>query len=146
MTKEGTWSREDVYGALFELFGRIENTPIKSRKLKHWDDCPEFPAIYQNQTTEEAKKTGRGLPTIWTLNVDIYIYVSVSEDEEPAIPLNEMLDKVTEALLPPEIIDNKQTLGGLVEDCWISGAIQTSEGVLGSKAVAIVPVKILLSP
>jgi hypothetical protein len=32
-----------------------------------------------------------------------------------------------------------------VKHCWISGAIETDEGVLGGQAVAIVPIEILVT-
>jgi hypothetical protein len=67
-----------------------------------------------------------------------------SNDETPAIQLNELLDKVT-PLFNPDPIHGTQTLGGLVHDAWIEGTIARDEGALGDIGVAIVPIKILLT-
>lgn len=139
-------NREDIYAALFALLGKLPGVLTSSRQLKHWDDVNEFPAVFQSQKTEIANKSGRGIPTRWTLLVDIYVYVKVETGQPSSPALNEMLDYITDALAAPEPIDNKQTLGGLVEDCWIDGQITTDEGTLGELAVAIIPVHIIVAP
>ena len=140
-------TRETIYAALFSTIqGIAGGVGIKtiSRRLKHWSDVPpiEQPAIYQIQRYEDPIQQ-RLLPTLWKLNVDIYVYVNTGNDPDasPAILLNPILDAL-ETLFPPD--DNFiQTLGGLCSHCWISGRIETSEGVLGAQEVAIVPIEIL---
>lgn len=138
-------SREAIYSALFSRLQRIPSVQTCSRKLKHWADVEEFPAIFQNQKGELAAKSGRGVPTVWTLSCDIYVYVKVSAEELTSTALNDVLDHIQAALAAPEPISNKQSLGGLVEDCWINGQIVTDEGSLGEIGVAIIPVQIVVT-
>lgn len=141
--------RETIYLALFELLSDLAETNgvvTVARKLRHWADVSavEQPAIFQIQRNEVPTQT-RGLPTKWKLNVDIYIYVNSGDDPvaSPAKILNPILDALEELFPPSEENGQIQTLGGLVSHCWISGTIETSEGVLGSQEVAIVPIEIL---
>jgi hypothetical protein len=57
--------------------------------------------------------------------------------------LNGMIEAATAALAPSPAI-TRQTLGGLVEFCAIDGSIQIFDGVLGDRAIAIVPISIVL--
>lgn len=139
-------NREQIYAAMFSLIGSLAGVQTCSRKLMHWADVTAFPAVFQAQKTEVAVKAGRGIPTRWTLLCDIYVYVRVEPGQPSSPALNAMLDAITMALAPPEVIDNKQTLGGLVEDCWIDGQIVTDEGTLGELAVAVIPVHIIVAP
>jgi hypothetical protein len=134
--------RELIYSTLYSLFGRLPGVQTSSRKLLHWADVTEFPAFFQAQKTEVATKLGRGVPTKWMLLVDLYVYVRVEPGKPSSPALNKMLDAVVNAIAAPQKIDNKQTLGGIVEDCWIDGQIITDEGTLGELAVAIIPVHI----
>jgi len=62
----------------------------------------------------------------------------------PSVQINQILDELEAALAPPPGPSFKQTLGGLVEHCWINGEIQTDEGTLGNQAVAIIPIRMLV--
>ena len=92
--------------------------------------------------TEVANPQPLGLPTKWTLNLDIYIYVKGDGKTSQTPVINALLDALTNVLASTNP-SGKQTLGGLVEHCWIEGSIQTDEGVLGDQSVVIVPIKIL---
>lgn len=144
-------NREPIYLALYNLLlGLVESESIKtaSRRLKHWSDTPppEQPAIFQIQKGEDPGQV-RMLPTKWKLDVDLYVYVNSGDDPSAAAAelLNPILDDL-ESLFPTSDEDGPiQTLGGLVSHCWISGRIETAEGVLGQQEVAIVPIEILVT-
>jgi hypothetical protein len=141
-----TISREPIYSSLFALLQSIEGVTTVSRRLRHWSDVSpaEQPALFQIQKNEMPEQV-LYLPTKWRLNVDLYLYVNSGDDPQasPAIILNPILDAI-EALFPPSDEDGPmQTLGGLVSHCWISGTIETTEGVLGQQEVAIIPIEIL---
>ena len=138
-------NREAIFAALFAKLGASAGYVVKSRRLKHWNDVPKIdqPALFMAQGTQTAQ-TVRGYPTIWTLNVDVYIYVRTDGGADPGPLLNPLLDAL-EAALAPNAAENTQTLGGLCEWCRIEGAIETDEGTLGEQAVAIVPISILVS-
>jgi hypothetical protein len=138
--------RETIYKALFELIRNLNGAATTSRILAHWDDVPPNmqPALYLTNDTQQAEQV-TGFPTKYLLGAKIWIYCHRDSGEEvPSAQINEILDGLDEVLKPSESPTNKQTLGGLVEHCWISGAIETDEGTLGNQAVAIVPIQMLV--
>lgn len=133
-------NREAIYSALWDKVKTIQGLQTTSRKLLHWNDVPadEQPALFQIQIGESPTQS-KGLPTTWDMSVKLYLYVN-SQNSNPSTILNEYLDKIEAALKPD--ISGFQELGGLVSHAWISGAIETDEGVLGDQAVAIIPISI----
>lgn len=140
-------SREPIYAALFaKLFALKTAGTVKecSRLLKHWNDCPNelMPAIYMAQAGEVGAHQLLGSPYKWDINVKVYVYIMVADGDYPGPILNPVLDAIELSLAP--IAGAPQTLGGLVTSCYIDGAIETYEGTLGNKEVAIIPIKILV--
>lgn len=146
--------RETIYAALATLLSSLQDGPDPlfkevQRRLLHWSDATPatMPSCYTVQVSETVQFQGKNFPNKWMLKVELYIYVSTGGDSEsvPSSILNPILDAVEAALAPnPDGGKTEQTLGGLVEWCRIDGTIETDEGVLGDKAVAIVPVSILV--
>jgi hypothetical protein len=138
--------REPIYKALFKLLSNIDGLVTTSRILAHWDDVsPNMqPALYMCNDTQQAEQI-TGFPTKYLLGAKVWIYAHRdTADEVPSAQINNILDALDEALKPVSSPTYKQTLGGLVEHCWISGAIETDEGTLGNQAVAIVPIQMLV--
>jgi hypothetical protein len=136
-------TREPIYAALFGLVSPIAGLITTSRKLKHWSDVPasQRPALFQAQVSETTGQfTGR--PTVWTLNLKLYVYVSTKGAASPGEVINPILDAIT-AKFNGALPGSPQTLGGMVHWARISGSIETSEGTLGDDEVAIIPVSIL---
>jgi hypothetical protein len=139
-------TREPIYAALFALVAGAASFVTVSRRLRHWSDvgAAEQPALFQIQKSESAEER-RPLPVKWRAAVDLYVYAQAPDElTAPATILNPLLDAL-EAALAPDPFTHVQSLGGLVQHCWIAGRIQTDEGVLGGQAVAIVPIEILAS-
>lgn len=138
-------TRETIYSTIFTLWGSIPGIVTLSRRLYHWSDVPQEmqPALYQIQRNERTIQK-RGLPTVWELSLDLYVYTNVGNDQNavPAIALNPILDAIS-TILAPDPFSGYQTLDGLVSHAWIDGLIETSEGALGPQEVAVVPMKIL---
>jgi hypothetical protein len=139
-------NREAIYQALFDRVKNLSGLVTASRTLRHWDDVPlvEQPALFQEQVPE-ARKRQRGLPPVLTLAADLALYVKPGEgfNAAPSQQLNPLLDAL-DAALAPEPAKETQTLGGLVEDCWIA-SIDIYEGVAVGQTVAIVRVQILVA-
>jgi hypothetical protein len=140
-------NREPIYAALFGLIESAADFAVVDRRLRHWSDVApaEQPALFMAQKTELASVKTLGAPTVWTLSVDFYVYAHSSDPYlAPATVLNPLLDAV-EAALAPSATTGLQDLGlpAMVQHVYISGKIETDEGVLGDQAVAIVPVEIL---
>lgn len=151
--------REPIYAAVLAFFAALTlpdslgNAPafqLATRKLKTWEDCePEDqPALLLRQVTETAKYT-KGLPTIWTCQIALCLYVHTSaQNDDAVIPsqiLNPLVDLIEAALKPDDLSTNSATLGGLVSHCAISGDVQYFEGTMGDEAVVIVPIQFLTS-
>ena len=138
-------TRETAFVALFNLLQSIPGIKTCTRRLKHWQDVPgeDQPALYMEHTGEVAQPT-RGQPTKIVLELNLWLYVK-SEGAEVGPVLNPMLDAIEKALQPKNDGDHTLTLGGTVHHCWIEGQTQIFEGDLGEEAVAIVPVKLLVT-
>jgi hypothetical protein len=140
-------AREPIYAALFELLGAAADFALVDRRLRHWSDVApaEQPTLFMAQKSELATIKTLGAPTLWALSVDLFLYVHSSDPYvAPATLLNPLLDAV-EAALAGSAATGLQDLGlpATVQHAYISGKIETDEGVLGDQAVAIVPVEIL---
>ncbi|MGH7093764.1 MAG: hypothetical protein ACREFB_09550 [Stellaceae bacterium] len=140
-------SREPIYAALFDLVSGAAPFVTVERRLRHWSDVAptEQPALYMTQKAETASVKALGAPVVWTLSVELYLYVHSSDPyQAPATILNPLVDAV-EAALAPAAVTGLQDFGlpGMVQHAYIAGRIETDEGVLGDQAVAIVPIEIL---
>lgn len=142
-------SREQVYTAFFSHMQANTNLAalVKTftRRLKHWSDVPyeDQPALYMEHSGEAAQVV-RGQPTRIVLEINLWIYVNTQGNPTGPV-LNPILDAVEKSLAPINDGDHTQTLNGFVHHCWIEGQTQIFEGDLGDEAVAIVPVKILVT-
>lgn len=140
---------ELIYQALFSRLSSIDDVVTISRRLKHFNHVPaeQRPAIFVTQGNQ-VEAPIKGLDAKIELEAEIYIYIH--EDDvtiPPSVQLNRMIDRVRQAIAPefPEISEY-QTLGGLVEHCWIEGTIEVFEAVenmLDDQGIAIVPIRIL---
>jgi hypothetical protein len=137
-------NREAVWSSVFTLLSGVAGFAETGRKVVHWGDVSNFPALFMSQGTETVTKSGRGLPCTYTMSAEIYLYARNDSNDTPAIQINALLDAVT-AIFKANELTGKQTLGGLVEDAWIEGSIARDEGVLGDIGVAVVPIKVLLT-
>ena len=136
-------TREPIYAALFALLAAAPGLVTTSRRLQHWGDVPAAsqPALFMEEQDETAT-TQTGLPSRWTLAVDVYLYVRSDGGAAPGPIMNPLLDYIVQALayLPGQYV---QTLGGLVAYARIDGNVKRFQSVLDSQAVAMIPIKIL---
>jgi hypothetical protein len=137
-------TREPIVAALFAKVAGATGLVTSSRTLKHFSEVQpqDQPALFVSPVSQMATRT-RGIPTRWTLDIDIYIYVSRETVAVPDTALNTILDSI-ESSLAPLPAQEVQTLGGLCEHCWIEGAIQIDIGALGSQVLCTVPIRILV--
>lgn len=145
-------TREQVMQALLDLFTPLTDFKIVSRRLQHWSDVngADQPALYIYEKPETHKRADQVTPAIRMLTADIFIYINVGNDPSavPATQLNNLIDLIDPnsggVLFPDVQIQNRQTLGGLVYDCWIEGDILKVPGDLDGQGIAVIPVKILI--
>lgn len=145
-------SREQAYQALFNYLQTLPNFKSFTRKLKHWQtvSAEDQPALYLKHSGEVTTPV-RGQPARIVLEVELWIYVNTEVQDLTGATsgvgplLNPLLDAIEKALTPKNEGDHTLTLGGLVHHCWIEGQTQIFEGDLGEEAVAIIPVKLLVT-
>lgn len=150
--------REAIMAALFTRLQSVAGIQTSSRVFRPWDQVSpaEQPALFL-VTGNQTAKPQRKLPTVWTLQPTIYLYVRHDADPTaaPGTALNQMIQAVaaalertpTEAHTSTAFADDPQdphtTLGGLVNACYISGTIETDEGLMQNQGVAIIPLEIV---
>lgn len=140
---------ESIYQALFNRLSGIDGFKTTSRRLRHFNNVqPEDrPALFVTQGNQTEVPV-KGLDAKVELEAEVYIYIHETDQAiPPSVQLNQMIDKVRKAIAPefPEMCEY-QTLGGLVEHCWIEGTIEVFEAVenmLDDQGIAIVPIRIL---
>jgi hypothetical protein len=140
-------NREPIIQALADKLSAVSGVVTFDRILRHVSQVQpgECPAVFLAPRGQSAMRV-RGLPAQWTIDVSVYVYTARTSDFiVPDTEMNGILDGIEAALEPAGGVE-VQTLGGLVQHCWIEGAIETDEGTLGSQAVAIVPIRILVTP
>jgi hypothetical protein len=118
------------------------------RRLRHWNDVPkeEQPYMCVTQGSESHQTLLPGQRDRVMIRPKIYIYASTAGGLEPGPIINPILDAV-QTLFSPDRADpmqQKQTLGGLVEHARIDGEIVTFEGTLGDQEVAFIPLELLV--
>ncbi len=138
--------RELIFTELFNLIGSIRAFKYKSRRLKMWTDIApaDMPAMFLTEGNEGVA-TIRGLDPRVVLSAEIYIYVNAGNDLNAVAQsiMNPILDSVTNLFNFNNIDYGVQTLNGLVHSCKISGSIEKDNGVLGTTAIAIIPIEII---
>jgi hypothetical protein len=150
-------NREAVYNAAYNLLKGItwsfNSTPQQflytSRRLLPWSQVNEGqqPAFFLRQLREETRQDVLALPK-WRLRAQIWIYMVAAPNAEqsgnwPSQLINPCLDAIEKTLEGP-VPGEKQTLGGLVEHCWIDGDIFVDDPVSpDTQIVIVIPISML---
>jgi hypothetical protein len=146
--------RETYYSSVFAFFSALTvgGSPafkVATRKLQTWNDVAQEdqPAILMQQRTETAQYR-KGVPTVWTFNIALLIYVATGAQNDPTIIpaqiLNPLLDSIQAALTIDDLSNQTCTLGGIVSHCAFDGPIEIVQGDMGDEAVAIVPISVFV--
>lgn len=145
-----TATREQVANALFTLLQTSYSYPTASRRFLPWDDIlsVQKPALFQYEHEEEHVRGKQLIPAIRTISIDVYIFISTGLDPNttPITNMNNLIDAidpVSGGVLSPYPGNPRQTLGGLVTDCYIEGKITKVPGDLEGMGVAIIPIKVV---
>lgn len=154
-----SFSREAIFNALLSVLTTYvppllpSTTLTISRRLVVAMNSPrDHPSIYIRELDEAYDEPGKGLPPKRTLRADVVIYAQIPATDAVnpgGFYLNPIIDAVEAAinkLVGQDIAFGYNTLGGLVDRCWISGAVikETGEVDQDGQAIAVMPVSILL--
>ena len=129
--------RTSILKALAEKLKNIDGTQYTSNlnsnaysKLKFWDECNDFPAVYMSPGSEQREY----LPSAFTwayLGVSLKIYCKGEDSQEQLEQLLEDVESVIDAnrVLVYDTVNNYETTEILVS------SITTDEGLLAPYAV-----------
>lgn len=121
-----------------------------SRRVKLFADVPADaqPACYQAEWSVDEQQVSN-MPYKTTMGVNWIIYHCVGKDKSAigAIENNLILRAVRDTLAP-KVTDpgwpKRNTLGGLVHHCFISGRVFKDPGDIDDQAMMVVPIKLLV--
>lgn len=149
-----TPTREQVYAAAFAkaetlLVANGGAFNFMSRRLQFVEEVPSenFPHLFQFQMNQEPLLHSLSGPVGWWLDLEWYVGVEQPDTNLPSTPvLNPRIDDVCDLLTvdPSEPTTLTFEAGGEEFNCamWINGTIQVWEGLLGNRAVAIIPIRV----
>lgn len=143
---EVRWTRPGDAQALTRKFKTVE------RKVRIFADVPdtERPYICQSEPgTEYGQMTG--MPYKATMMVNWILYHSFGKNNRKdlgTVENNVIEEGILNALAPkttdPGFYERRNTLGGLVHHCFVSGRVFKEAGDIDGDAMMIVPIKILV--
>lgn len=124
----------------------------RSRRVKLFSDVSlsEQPACFQAEhgTTEEQVT---GMPYKSVIEAAWVIYQAIAQEGpqiEGTVENNLILGGVRAALAPsprdPGFFDKRNTLGGIVHHCFISGRVFKDPGDIDGQGMLVVPIKVLV--
>lgn len=142
-------TREQVSAALFAKLKTAAAFGYSSRRFQTWDQIAsaQKPALFLVDTKESHSKQSLITPAVRIISYDAYIFTAAGQDPNatPITDLNALVDAVdptSGGVLAPND-HGRQTLGGLVYDCYLDGQVDKVAGDLDGLGVAILPVKVL---
>jgi hypothetical protein len=145
-------NREPIYVALFDLLSEALGDTLTTIGRRHIPSPPPEmqPALFICGVRESEDPHPRLAGGKLTLDVIMFLYVWGSGINEvpgqetvlTSTTINQILLAIGTAIGVP--VGQSQTLGGLVQHCWIQGNTDIDPGIFGQQAVAVIPVKILV--
>jgi len=144
-------NREAIMAALFARLQTVSQFETTGRRVQFWSDVPAQPALFLRHVKDDYPPRPEGIPALVTMHAEAWIYSRAGEDPHavPETALNQLVDAVEAALAPDVIvpnfsIENVQTLGGLVEHCWIEDEVLFDPGDIDKQAKAVIPIAMLV--
>ena len=138
-------NREAVYSALFDKLQTVPGFATYSRRLRHWEEVPEYeqPALFLSPVEERVEpQTAAG--SRYFMRANVYVYVH--DDDAPSQELNRLLDALIGCLNAPHPVSGTSSLPlDGVRYCRAAGTVEMDEGLFGAQAFAVVPVEILVT-
>lgn len=142
-------NREAIYAALFSKVEALAPATFTtaSRRLAFVEelDPTAFPAVYQNQVSEAPAIFGNFGPIGIHLDLEWYVYAYAPDESSPSSPLlNVVMDAVLELLGKDQSTPVNFEVNGSQCAVWVNGVIGMWEGILGNRAVARIPIRVLV--
>lgn len=128
------WFESQLAGS-FNTFGR---------RINFANQVPEQPALFVTHYSNQDVWSGGGL-THSSAELRLFIYAQTGVDDVPDTILNNLVAAIAAALAPDSVDTNEFTLDGLVTWVRISGRSEFYPGDIGTQAIAVIPVTMLLT-
>ncbi len=146
-------TREQAAAALFTLLSSAYAFQVTSRRFKSWDaiSSSQKPALFMLEHTEEHIRAKSQTPARRTLMCEALIFIADGKDPNviPSTTVNNIIDSIdpvsSGVLKPDDIPSFRQTLGGLVYDCFIEGKIARVPGDVDGQGMITIPIKIIFN-
>jgi hypothetical protein len=141
-------SREAAFSALFAAVSAAYPWGLASRRLKLWSEVPAAmrPAFFQLESGPETYQWPSPAAPKRTFEARLFLYFDARDPSAPgASAINMALDAIDAALAPSgaDSSSGRQTLGGAVHDCKITGVPVRDTGDLDGDGLAVVSVRLV---
>jgi hypothetical protein len=141
-------SREAAFTALFAAVSAAYPWSIASRRMKLWNETPPSmrPSLYQLESGPETYQWTNQATPRRTLEAKLFLYFDARNPTTPgSTAINNALDALDAALAPQslDLATGRQTLGGAVYDCRITGVPVRDVGDLDGDGLAVVSVRLI---
>jgi hypothetical protein len=142
-------SREAAFSALFDTLSNAFAWGMASRRLRLWSEVPAAmrPALFQLESGPESYAWTSAATPRRTIEARLFLYFDSRDPFTPgAATINAALDAIDAALTPRsnDLAAGRQTLGGAVYDCKISGVPVRDTGDMDGDGLAVVSVRLVL--
>lgn len=109
----------------------------------------EQPAMILIDDDEGHTKGDQATKAVRKITCAAWCWTAIAQDPTsiPATEINNIIDSIdpnSQGVLMANQLTGKQTLGGLVYDCYIDGKLTKDPGVLGGLGFAHIPITIVL--
>ncbi len=141
-------SREAAFSALFAAVSAAYPWGLASRRMKLWSEVPASlrPAFFQLESGPETYLWPSPAQPKRTFEAKLFLYFDARDPTTPgASAINAALDAIDAALAPSglDASSGRQTLGGTVHDCKVSGVPVRDTGDLDGDGLAVVSVRLV---
>ncbi len=141
-------SREAAFTALFAAVSAAYPWGLASRRLKLWSEVPPSsrPALFQLESGPETYQWTSPATPRRTYEAKLFLYFDARDPSTPgSTAINQALDAIDAALQPQglDLATGRQTLGGVVHDCKITGVPVRDVGDLDGDGLADVSVRLI---
>lgn len=147
-------TREAVSQALFDLLITSYSYALTSRRLDTYSSISssaQMPAFFLEEEPEQHTRNKMPTPALRVLTYTAWIFVSQGEDPNalPITIINNIIDAIDPVsggvLKPNNLPQNRQTLGGLVYDCYIEGTLPKAPGDIDGIGALRIPIKVIFN-
>ncbi len=140
--------REAAFSALFAAVSAAYPWGLASRRMKLWSEVPSTlrPAFFQLESGPETYQWPSPATPKRTFEARLFLYFDARDPTTPgSSAINAALDAIDAALAPSgaDASSGRQTLGGAVHDCKISGVPVRDTGDLDGDGLAVVSVRLV---